>query len=141
MIVKRLFRANRGFDLVQALVVVVIIGALAAIAALTLLGQAGKGEKAAVQSDTSKAVSTAKRIQIDNGSSANWKAGIEGEIETEIPDAEVTDLGEDRSVPLVITVNKGSGGGGHGCVASLVLGGAVSYEASSGYTYACPDQQ
>jgi type II secretory pathway pseudopilin PulG len=131
---KRLRAAEQGFDLVQALVVVVILGALATIAALTLLGETSKGDAAAVRANIGIAVDEAARIQNEDGSTNAWAAGIGNSITTAVPS--VTAPQPDGTNPLVISQTRK----GNGCQASIALAtGAVTYAAPAGTTKACPD--
>lgn len=132
-----LLRAKNGFDLVQALVVVVILGALATIAALTLLGQAGKGKAAAIKADTAGAVRAAKSIQVESGGAGQWATDIVTQVNIEVPSSWAQINSQAPGEPLEITVEKP--GNEYGCQASINLfNGAVEYRAPENKIAACP---
>jgi len=143
--IQRLRNAEDGFDLVQALVVVVILGALATIAVLTLLGQAQKGDRASVSGTISQGVNTAKRVQVDGGGTASaWRSGIAIRVQDEVRASLSSDTDRanftatgaaSATAPLVITYVRS----GSGCRASMALDSS-SGDGLINVSYSVPSQ-
>jgi general secretion pathway protein G len=62
-------RARRGFTLIEAIVIVVILGVLASVIGLRLIGQVGKSEQAVAKSGAAQLVTAMQLFLADHGSS------------------------------------------------------------------------
>jgi prepilin-type N-terminal cleavage/methylation domain-containing protein len=100
-------RDERGFTLMELLIVILIIGILAAIAIPAFLAQRKKAEQAAVNSDTRNAATAEALYFIDHDNFANTEALLETE-----------GFRQSNGVTTTAKVPAAAGGGGY-CVQSV----------------------
>lgn len=79
-------RKNRGFTIVELLVVIVVIGILAAITIVSYTGVTGRAKTTQAQSNANSAQSVAEAMNADNGSYPATAASFAtGSISTRLP--------------------------------------------------------
>jgi general secretion pathway protein G len=70
-------RRNRGFTLLELMVVVVIIGVLAALIAPTVLSRIGEAKGTAAKSDIASIMNALKMYKLDNGRYPTAEQGLD----------------------------------------------------------------
>jgi general secretion pathway protein G len=70
-------KSNKGFSLIEILVVVVILGILVAMVAPSLIGETDKARITRVKADIAQIESALQRYQLDNGHLPSMEQGLE----------------------------------------------------------------
>jgi type IV pilus assembly protein PilA len=139
VILGRRARDERGFTLVELLVVILIIGILAAIALPVFLGQRSRAQDADAKSAVVTAVKALEIYKIDHGTYATATPTGLADTERSLAVARgltLSDLGDDSFTVSVDSVSGAAGGGPF--TASRRPGGPVERTCAGPGRGACP---
>lgn len=75
-------RRDRGFTLVELLIVIVILGVLSTVAVFAVRGISGRGEASACQADYKVLETATEAYLAQNGQPASFPAGFEATLKT-----------------------------------------------------------
>lgn len=126
--VRKLRNDDRGYDLLQMMIVAVLIGALLAIASVSLLDQVEKGKRTAVQQSVRNAITSTAAYQSQHGSLVAWADGIESAVQDDVgatSDDSITI--KENGYYMLIVVNRGGIVG----MAQVDLFGNVDYSGNA----------